>query len=279
MTQSQCPRETELIRFVDADLSPERSDRVRKHLGQCATCTRQVQEVRSLVEAIGATPEIEFDVRGHVMDVMAGLDRRVAPGNRPRPLAKVAAITAIAASVGLVVHVVGLRHGSPPGTWQARGSSQGESLSRDVGVQVYALAKALQPVHPGDTIAPSTALTAGLRNLGHARAYVLIFAVDARNQVHWITPKYTRADEDPTATESLRTEEERLLPSSVVFDDLAEGPLRIVTIVSPAPVRVSQVESLAQTELSQGHLARRFASAEVREIVVYVSHAYQGKAL
>jgi hypothetical protein len=117
-----------------------------------------------------------------------------------------------------------------------------------------------------------------LRNLGHAKAYVLLFTIDSRNAVHWITPKYTRAEEDPNGMELARTVEERVLPTSVVFDDVAPGPLRIITIISPTLVRVSQVESLAQTELAQGSLAHRFARAEVREIVVRVSNAAQGKA-
>ncbi len=277
MTQIFCPPEAELTRFVDADLSPESSEHISDHLGQCPICGQKVRELRSLVEDLGAPGAIEFDVSAHVNDVMRGLDRPAQAKRRP-VVAQLAAITAMAASVGLAVHFVGLRHNSQAGTWQARGSSQGESLSRDIGVQVLTLAKSLQPLRPGDTIAPDVALTAGFRNLGHAKGYVLLFAVDSHNAVHWISPKYTRADEDPSGTELTKTAEERVLPTSVVFEDMASGPLRIVTIISPTPVRVSQVESLAQAELSQGSLAHRFASAEVREIVVQVN-AYPGKAL
>jgi len=277
MTQIHCPPEAKLIRFVDADLSPESAEHIVEHLGQCPTCSQRVRELRSLVEDIGAPSAIELDVSAHVNDVMRGLDRPAQAKRRP-VVARLAAITAMAASVGLAIHLVGSRHGLPAGTWQARGSLQSESLSRDIGVQVITLGKSLQPLHPGDTIAPDVALTAGFRNLGHTTAYVLLFAIDSRSAVHWITPKYARADEDPSGTELTKTAEERVLPTSVVFEDMASGPLRIVTIISPTPVRVSQVESLAQAELSQGSLAHRFASAEVREIVVHVSNAYPGRA-
>ncbi len=276
MNPSHCPLEVELVRFVDADLSPESLGRFSEHLGQCSTCNQQVRALRALVEDLKALPAIEFDVNAHVKDVMRELDRPVAQEKRPRFIARIAAVTALAASVGLVTHIVGSHHGLPSGTWQARGSSAGESLSRDIGVQVYRRTKSLQPLHPGDAIAPDAALTAGLRNLGHTTAYVLLFAVDSRDAVHWISPKYTRADEDPMATELTSVQEERVLPTSVVFDDMARGPLRVVAIISPSPVRVSQVESLTQAELTQGSLAHRFAGAEVREIVVQVKAAYQG---
>jgi hypothetical protein len=277
MTPIHCPPEVELVRFVDADLSPESSDRVSEHLGLCFTCSQKVRALRLLVEDLSATPAIEFDVNAHVNGVMRELDRPVTQEKRARVMARIVAVTAFAASVGLVTHIVGSRHGSPSGTWQARGSSAGESLSRDVGVQVYTRAKSLQPLRPGDAIAPDAALTAGLRNLGHTIAHVLLFVVDSHNAVHWISPKYTRADEDPPGTELMRAQEERVLPTSVIFDDLARGPLRVVTIISPSPVRVSQVENLTEAELTQGNLAHRFASAEVREIVVQVRDAYPGK--
>jgi len=278
MTRIYCPIEAELIRFVDADLSPEGAEHIIEHLSRCPTCSQQVRELRSLVEELGAPIGINLDVGAHVHDVLRSLDRTVAQPNRRPVIARLAAITVMAASVALAVRLVGLRYGSPAGTWQPRGSLQSESLSRDVGVQVFTLRKSPQPLRPGDTIAPDAALTAGFRNLGHEKAYMLLFAVDSHNAVHWITPKYTRVDEDPKGTELARTEAEHLLPTSVVFDGMASGPLRIVTIISPSPVRVSQVESLSQAELSQGSLARRFANAEVREIVVQVSNAYRGKA-
>ncbi len=278
MTRTRCPSQDELVRFVNADLSPESSNRVSEHLSQCQTCSQEVRQLRSIVEDLGGARAIELDVAAHVQDVMRRLDQPATQPKRARSMARLAAITAMAASVALLIYVVGPRERSPEGTWQARGSSNGASLSRDVGVQVYTLAKSPQPLRPGDVIAPDAALTAGLRNLGHATAHVLLFAVDSRNAVHWITPKYTRADEDPTATELTRTQEERVLPNSVVFDDLAPGPMRIVTIVNPGPVRVSQVESLSEPELAQGNLAHRFAGAEVREIVVQVRQANRGNA-
>ncbi len=274
MTRTECPAAQELVRFVDLDLSPESVKVVGEHLCRCQACSQLVQQLRSLVGDLAAPAAIQLDVAAHVQQVMRRLDRQT---ERPRlwSTARIAAVTALAASVALLVHGYNLHDISPTSTWQSRGGASVESLSRDVGVQVYALSQSLQPVRPGDTIKMDTALTAGLRNLGHASGYVLLFAVDSRNAVHWITPKYAQEGEDPLATELKRTPEERILPTSVVFDDIAEGAVRIITIVSPNPVHVSQVESLSASELALGNLTHRFQAAEVREIAVRAERAKQ----
>jgi len=271
MSRMKCPTEAQLVRFVDADLSPECANRVTMHLGHCERCILAVTELKGMVKDLAATPAIDLDVSTHVSEVMHLLDKPAIA--RPTVMTRIATATALAASVALLIGVVGLRHGAPLGTWQARGGSQPASLSRDVGVQLYARKKSLQPLHPGDSIASDTALTAGLRNLGPAAAHLLLFAIDARGVVHWILPKYTRKDEDPSAMTLPNNPEETLLPTSVVFDDLAPGPLRIVTVVSPSPLRVSQVEALDALALERGNLTRRFAAAEVRELLVDVTRA------
>ena len=278
MTRTQCPSEDELSRLVDSDLTPEDAGRVTEHLGRCQSCREQVKELRALVEVIGKAAVNDFDVTAHVRDVMRRIEQPRPQQKRPRVIARLATISALAASVGLITQVLASRRASMPGTWQARGNSSGESLSRDVGVQVYTLTESLQPLLSGDTIAPNAALTAGLRNLGHATAHVLLFAIDSRNAVHWIMPKYTRVDENPVAPELTRSLHEHLLPTSVVFDDIAPGPMRVVTLVSLRPVRVFQVESLTESELTSASLVSHFSGAEVREIIVQVRDANQGKA-
>lgn len=259
------------MRFIDADLSLERAERVNHHLCQCQTCSRLVQQLRSLVEDLAAPLAVELDVAAHVAGVMSRLDQTTALPRRARTVSRFAAFASMAASVALLAYAVGRHQAQSP--WQARGGPSAESLSRDVGVQVYMRSTSLQPLRPGDVMAPGTALTAGLRNLGHAEAHVLLFAVDAKSIVHWITPEYSQAQDDPEATILKTTLSESLLPTSVVFDDMAPGPLRIVTVVSPVALRVRQVERLSELELSHGSLVQHFNGAEVREIAVRVEAA------
>jgi hypothetical protein len=145
------------------------------------------------------------------------------------------------------------------------------SLSRDVGVQLYAQESALRPLSSGSSIGTTTALTAGLRNLGPQRAHLLLFAIDSRQVVHWIAPEFTAPGSDPEATSIAAATGERLLPTSAVFDDLAPGPLRVVAVITATPTRVSEVETLSAEKLSDSALLARFPRAEIRQILLQVT--------
>jgi hypothetical protein len=61
------------------------------------------------------------------------------------------------------------------------------------------------------------------------------------------------------------------LPSAVVFDDLAPGPLRIVAVIGREPMRVLQIDALAGAELETEHLMQRFPNAEIRQFQLEVT--------
>jgi hypothetical protein len=111
----------------------------------------------------------------------------------------------------------------------------------------------------------------GVRNLGQGPAYALLFAIDSRQVVHWIAPEFKEPGSDPEALHIVPLRDERLLSTQVVFDDLAPGPLRIVTLVSSEPSHVSQVEALSPSELGSATLSQRFPHAEAREVTVTVT--------
>ena len=129
----------------------------------------------------------------------------------------------------------------------------------------------LRPLASGGSISPSTALAVGVRNLGQGPAYALLFAIDSRQVVHWIAPEFNEPGSNPEALHIVPLRDERLLSTQVVFDDLAPGPLRIVTLVSSEPSHVSQVEALSPSELGSATLSQRFPRAEAREVTVTVT--------
>jgi hypothetical protein len=266
MSEKQCPAEAELLRFVDGDLSPETSDRIAEHLASCASCADEVSTLRELVEDVHApVAGASLDVDRYVADVMARLDT---PASIPRDTARrwpwLAGGVALAASVALLVGLRGPEE-EAHGRFTARGGRTEASTARDVGVQLYAKGPELRPVQAGEKIGAGTPLTAGLRNLGKDGVYLLLFAIDARNEVHWIAPEYTVEGEDPEAVKIVPSPGERLLPSAAAFDDLSPGPLRVVALIDPKPMRVSAVESLPAAELDGAGLVRRFPAAEVRQ--------------
>jgi len=268
MSEKRCPTESELVSFVDADLPPEQLQRIEKHLELCSRCARRVIDLTTLVADVAAPlPVAEpLDVTAHVSSVM---NRLSAPSVAPRASRFLAWAGGLTAAAVLLLFFELRRPGAAEGEAQltARGHAADETLARNVGVRLYAQHDELEPLESGALITRETRLTAGLRNVGHAPAQLLLFAIDARNTVHWIAPAYESAGSDPPAVSVVPGPGERLLPSAVAFDDLAPGPLRVMTVISREPLHVADVESLPTAELATAALRRRFAAADVREFV------------
>lgn len=266
MTKTSCS-EASLLRFVDDDLSNEETERVRAHLQSCQACREQEAALRVLRSDVQAPLPHELDVAGHVRAVMAAVAR--ADAQQPRASRRLP-LTAAGALAAAVLLALGLRARTPGSSFQARGGGA-STIARDVGVQLYAQGPMLRPLPPGAAIPADAALTAGYRNLSARPVSLLLFALDARNTVHWISPRYSDAREDPLATELPATLDERVLPITVVFEDVAPGALRVISVISAAPTHVSDIEGLAATGLNPRDITRRLPHAEVRETVLRVA--------
>jgi hypothetical protein len=274
MSDKRCPSEDELLSFVDADLSPEQLARVEKHLEACSACAKKVMALTSLVRDVAAPlpSEPPLDVALHVAGVMQRLDAPVAAPRWSGLLAWGSALAVAAAAVLLFVKLQSSSAGTRgESELVARGGPAVASLSRNVGVQLYvAQSGELTALGSGSRITGSAALTAGLRNLASEPAYLLLFALDSQQAVHWIAPEYTSPGSNPEALPIVPSRTESLLPSAAVFDDLAPGPLRLVAVISSVPLHVADVEALAPAELSAEGLLKRFPRAEVRQFLLEV---------
>lgn len=268
MSDKKCPTEADLLSFVDADAPPEQLARIEKHLELCSACAQQVMALSTLAADVAAPLEPSLDVAEHLAGVMKRLDAPVSAPRWSRWARWGGGLAVAAAALLFVTKLHGPRDES--GQLVARGGPAEASLSRNVGVQLYAQPASLVALGSGSRITRSTPLTAGLRNVGRERAYLLLFAVDARHAVHWIAPEYATEGENPEATPIASAPGERLLPNVAVFDDLAPGPLRVVAVLSRAPLRVSDVEALPTSDLSAEKLLERLPRAEVRQFLLEV---------
>jgi hypothetical protein len=264
VSDKKWPTETDLLRFVDQDLSPEQLERLDDHVRSCSACAKEVAALRTLAGDI-AVPAAgpPLDVAAHVAGVMSRLDTPLTAQrpSRHRLFAGVLA-AALAAAAAFA-----LRKADDSSELAARGALGTPSLAREVGVELYAQGRALTALPSGSRLGARTAFTAGLRNSGTATVHLLLFAIDAQSTVHWIAPGYTTAGEDPTSYPIAPSLVERPLPTAATFDDLAPGPLRVVAIVTREARRVSEIEALPAVELAQERLARRFTDGDVREFV------------
>lgn len=269
MSDRPCPTEAELLGFVDSDLTPEALNRVASHLASCTVCDRQVVALKELVSDLAAPlPQDSLVISEHVTAVMGRLDAPAAPQSRPHWALWGGALAAAAALVLVFRFTAGE---APPGEFTARGGTLEPSLSRDIGVQLYAHETSFKPLSPGSRVSPQTRFTAGLRNLTDRAAYLLLFAVDSAGVVHWIAPQFTDPHSDPEAEHLAPAPDERLLSTAVVFEDLASGPLRVVALITTDRARVSEIEKLSPADLSGERLISRFPRAELRQIQLEVS--------
>jgi anti-sigma factor RsiW len=273
MSEKRCPSEAELLSFVDADLPPEQLARIEKHLELCSSCAKQVMALTTLVEDVAAPlGEPPLDVAEHLAAVMKRLDSPPALPRFSRFLAWGSALAVAAVALLLFTKLQGApRATNEAGELVARGGPGQPSLAREIGLKLYAQGPALAPLRSGSRIAADTPLTAGLRNSANERAYLLLFAVDAGQGVHWIAPAYTSAGSDPEAAPIAPSVDERLLPSAAVFDDLQAGPLRVVAVISRTPWHVSDIEALSPAQLTPQGLEKRFPRAEVRQLSLEVA--------
>jgi hypothetical protein len=272
VSDQRCPSEAELFRFVDADLSPEQLQRIETHLQTCSACAKQVAALRTLIEDVAAPLlPAKFDTAEHVAGVMARLDEPKKPVQSSR-FALWSGVLAAAAALALAVGLSSEQDASL-GEFAARGAPAEASLSRDVGIQLYTYAdkQALRPLEAGSRIRAGAPLTAGLRNLGSERAYLLLFAVDSQQAVHWIAPEFLTLGSDPQAVLIAPSQSEQLLQTAAIFDDLAPGPLGVIAILTREPLHVSQIESLSAHERSAESLSKRFGRAEVRQFTLNVT--------
>ncbi len=275
-----CPTRDQFVRFVDSSLSLEETRRVEAHVAMCPRCREQDRALRTALGDIKAATVQDFDVQAHIRAVMERVDRlerhratTTENRARPGPFGRFIAAGSVAACGVVLLAYVGLRVPRTTETWQPRGGPVQATIGRDVGVQPYTARGNLRPLGAGATFDDTTPLTAGFRNLGEIPAFLLLFAVDARGGIHWISPRFTRSEDNPASTTLPPSLGERVLDTTVVLEDVSPGPVRIVAVITPAPAHVSDVESLEGTELSAARMARRLPGAEVRETMVEVRHA------
>ena len=170
-----------------------------------------------------------------VARVMARLDD---PPARPRwPFAALA--TAVAVAAGAVLWLALPRNGE----LTARGTTRDE-LPRLAGITLFALDGELRPLAAGSRVTTATAYVAAYRNAGRAPAYALVFALDAAGDVHWLYPAFTDAATDPAAIALAPAPAPTLLADTVVLDEPAPGPLVLCSLVTAAPLHVSDIERM-----------------------------------
>ncbi|AFE04093.1 hypothetical protein COCOR_01482 [Corallococcus coralloides DSM 2259] len=275
---SACPEPSVWPQLVDRQLSEEEAQALRAHARDCARCQAELRETEVLVARIAAPLEPAAPTEEAVARVMRRVhaeaaERRVRP-LRARPWVGGAAAAALAA--GLAVFMLRPSPGPGPGqeTFTARGGPVAATLGRRVGITFHGPGTNAAPLAP-DTVVPAEAgFGVRYRNLDTREpVFLLAFAQDARGEVHWLYPAHLREDANEPSVRLAPSAEARALEEVVVLEDPAPGPLRLVSIVTRAPLGVKDVESLSLEGRTPEALRRRWPEAAVESVSVVLAGA------
>jgi hypothetical protein len=273
-----CPTEDDLIALLDGEATENRAASLRAHLQRCASCREARASLEHLRDALAA-PIAGVPAEGAVERILRRIEAEptepASPPRLPRERSRLAfALTAVGALAAAAAVAVSPRLGGDFGVVTARGRAHdggAHSLHRDVGVTVRRGGDRLQPLADGESVSGDTTYAVSYRNLGPgASAFLMVFAVDSARAVHWIEPAYLVAGDDPSSSPLEHAAEDRLLPAAVALDDPAPGELHVVTLLTPRPLRVSQIEGLRAGEIGPAPLRARFPEAEVAMITLHL---------
>jgi hypothetical protein len=261
-----CPDPRELTRLLDGELTENRGALLRTHAASCARCAAELAAQERLLSRISAqlTGVPSAGALAAVMDRLDAADPAALGPLRLRhvPRAWAGLALAAAAAVLAVIATRPARHDE----FAPRGAAVG--WEQKVGVELWALQGQPRRLAAGDRLAPGVAVVASYSNVDPSPAWLLSFAVDERGEVHWLYPGYVDATRDPQALRLEGSVVQRALPESVVLEEVPEGALRLVTVVTRAPLRVSDVEAAPPADRTPEALRRRWPDARVDELVL-----------
>jgi hypothetical protein len=176
--------------------------------------------------------------------------------------AGVAAAAVIALAVGLQPDPAG-RGNTPAGSVAARGSGA-LGLSATVQAFVGRAAPGTAPVLlEGAVIGPGDGILVRYSNPAPRDVHLMVFALDARREVHWLHPAYLDEGSNPVSLVLQQQVTARTLDEVAEPENPAPGQLRVYALLSETSLDVKGVE--ARLAASQAPVHELFATAEVEE--------------
>lgn len=253
----RCMRGDELTKAELGELTVNRLTEVDKHTAECSLCAAARAQVRALIEDLSHAPsstaaEVFVDrVMKARQGEAAAADQRAA--RRPAlprwtrgrlPLA-LAAAAVVVLGVGLAELGVRGPTRTEPGTWTARGNPDKGRAPKVTSEVLLVRNDQLFPIS-GQSLGAKDRFAVRYVNRSERTQFLTAFAVDSAGNVHWIYPAYTDVGTDPLSTPLPATSQAQVLPQIVAPDRPLPGPMHVIAMTSPRPLRVKQVESVIE---------------------------------
>jgi hypothetical protein len=256
-----CSAPEVLAAWVDGEVTLEVDQRLRQHVIECARCASEVQRLRASTDALGRL-ELAAPAPGFTREFETKLSgsRTASPVPRRVLLGAAGAAAICALAFGLMRF-----DATDPGTFSPRGNAARRG-SR-VGFEVYAHEPGRERVRlrEGQQLRADTGYSFVVFNRSKEPRRVMLFALDARGDVHWFYPAFLDPGADPQSILVGAQPQVQSLPDGITPDNPAVGPLRFVGVFSKAPLLVSEVERSIQRGGLEA-LARAHADADVQSL-------------
>ncbi|HEY2408936.1 MAG TPA: hypothetical protein VGI10_23185 [Polyangiaceae bacterium] len=234
-----CPSEDTLLATELGELPHNKTLELAEHEAHCSRCRQVQRQHRALFADLGAAPTFarsETDFTAAVLARCTAANTAAPGGSSARLRAPLYGALVLAAGVCLWL----LRPAAPVEHFAARGGSHSALEPVSVEARLVRDGKLLPldgaELHAGDGI------TARYFNRGERARYLALFALDAAGSVHWIFPAYLDPASNPSSLALAPSPEGHLLEDTVEPETPASGPLRVVAVVSDAPLSVREIE-------------------------------------
>lgn len=191
----------------------------------------------------------------------------VKPLARRRPAARAFALAALAAAAAAMV--VALQSPNDEGLAALGGkvTPRGAGLREQAATVQAFVARARPGAAPvlleGAELGPGDGILVRYSNPTERGAYLMVFALDERGEVHWIHPAYLNENDSPSSLELEPRATLRVLDEVVEPENPAPGALRVYALLSEATLRVKDVEAKLAAQRAPVH--ELFPEAEVEE--------------
>jgi hypothetical protein len=124
----------------------------------------------------------------------------------------------------------------------------------------HAAPGAAAPPLEGASLRQGDGILVRYSNPSSEAVYLMVFALDARESVHWLQPAYLDERTNPSSLPLPPRAMEQVLPEVAEPEDAALGPLRVYALLSRSPLDVKTVERRLGSERDPVEL---FPEAEV----------------
>jgi hypothetical protein len=285
MTDQACPvDEVELGALLDGELTENRAHRLREHLAACAACAARLARLQALVTRLRApVPE----AHGH--DFVDEVERRLPAGPaaagpaaasaRRGPARRAALLLGGLGGLGLAAAAAAALFVRPrPRPWPQPQTVPGDLTPRGARARWFDRVSvtltvveggperpSLRPLVPGARLRPGDGLAVQAQNANSWPVHLMVFGIDARNDVHWIQPLWRDPAQNPRSV-VLPPDGPSVPAQGAAPDRPAPGPFRVVSLLSRAALDVRSIEAL----VASGRPLATGEDRHVREIAAEI---------